>query len=233
MLKQRGQPKKKEWWERYLKNVIEFYGVPMNDIRKTIKEWRKQENILDDEALADLAFDLFRQPISEPKLAGILLLQEHVFDHLSVTRDLPRVAKLFQQGYVYDWHHTDWLCVKVLTKFVERDSNEAVTVLKEWVHADTLWQRRASLVSFVYVAKDHGDTILELAQHLAADPERFAQTAIGWSLRSLSETQADDVYTFVKKNQETLSQEAIRMATAKLTNKQRSSLGITGKRKRR
>jgi hypothetical protein len=41
MLRERGIPEKKEWWERYLKNVIGFYGVPMGDIRQAIKEWKK------------------------------------------------------------------------------------------------------------------------------------------------------------------------------------------------
>ena len=38
LLKGRAQPSKKEWWERYLKNKIEFYGVPMEEIRSITKD---------------------------------------------------------------------------------------------------------------------------------------------------------------------------------------------------
>ena len=246
LLKERGQPKKKLWWEKYLKNEIEFYGVPMEDIRRAIAEWKRNEEeeeeegdakseLTEDLLLLSYAWELMRHPVQESKMAGILILQNDCMDAMVPHRDLPVIASLFQEGYLHEWHSTDWLCVRVLGKLVELHGSVVVDILKkDWIHADnTLWQRRAALVTFVYIAKDHRDTILELATILSDSEERFAQTAIGWSLRSLSETEGDAVVEFLEQHRDVLSREAMRMASAKLTDSQRRQLGMTGKRRRR
>jgi 3-methyladenine DNA glycosylase AlkD len=63
-----------------------------------------------------------------------------------------------------------------------------------WCRAESLWQRRAALVSLVRIAR-HGDAnfagfsdlVLETASVNATSPERFLQTAVGWALRELPE----------------------------------------------
>jgi 3-methyladenine DNA glycosylase AlkD len=183
--------------------------------------------------LRNQAFELLDLESSEPKLAGILILQEHVFDSLQPKRDLPRIECLFREGHLPDWHHTDWCCVKVIGKLIERDDVEAVDILKEWVNSECLWQKRASLVSFVYHTQQHKDTVLSIADELCQDQRRFAQTAIGWTLRSLSEHEPNLVFEFLKRRHTQLTMEALKMASAKLSNQQRGRLGVTGKRKRR
>jgi hypothetical protein len=57
----------------------------MKDICSTIQKWKlahaNHDLTNDDATLCDVAFEeLFPHPVSEAKLAAILILQEHVFD---------------------------------------------------------------------------------------------------------------------------------------------------------
>ena len=267
-LKNSGQTSKKQWWERYLKQTISFYGTPMGDIRTNLHQWWKDEQHQEDKTsstdgnknvkrdyLIPTAWELFKQPIAEQKLCAILILQELAIDDLDATRDLPIIAKLFDDGYIYDWNTTDWLCVRVLGPWIQRDTVEndhddndgddlsndhsnknAATQISSWVDdaPATLWRQRASLVSFVNVENVQCiDLQFEVAAKLALNSERFAQTAIGWVIRERSKLHSNRVVAFIKQQRSNLSSEAINMASAKLSDRQRSELGLTKKRKRR
>jgi len=235
-----AEPRKKEWWDKYLKHVIEFYGVPMADIRTSVKDWVNLSGLLEEDGeddkngassiavLKQTAWSLIEQPVAEQKLAGILIFQNHV--DMSVD-DLSVLEKLFQNSHIYDWNTTDWLCVRVLGPLVSREGDAAVAVFKSWVR-DTesapLWQRRAALVAFVNIASEHCDHVLEIAGVLAQDEQRFAQTAVGWVLRNLAsaEGHTTKVVEFLKQNKEILSAEAINMASAKMSEDHRRQAGI-------
>lgn len=239
LLQQAGQPSKKQWWERYLKNEIEFYGTPMADIRSAVKTWISNQDQVSTAQLRSLAWSMFRQPIAEQKLAAILILQHHILpiQEMDASRDLPEIAQLFEEGYIYDWNTTDWLCVRVLGKLMEQDDGASTAnLISNWVHnGTTLWQRRAALVSFVNLAPTglHANLILETAAVLVQDSQLFAQTGVGWILRSLSDAHPDQVYAFLKEHQKQISVEGMRMAAARLSDSKRKALGVTGKRKRR
>jgi len=171
-LQKAGIPSKKAWWERYLKHEIEFYGVPMADIRRIVKAWvvDNQETKRNDDTntnskpdlsllLLPVAWRLFRQPIAEQKLAAISILQEHAFDQLDATRDLPILAQLLDQGFIADWNTTDWLCVRVLGKWMmttttnqdnDKDNPTVALQIAAWAKDPnaSLWRQRAALVAF-------------------------------------------------------------------------------------
>ena len=214
-LKESGQSSKKEWWEKYLKQTISFYGTPMGEIRKNLHQWHnKQSNNnnnseSNDWLLLPTAWELFRQPIAEQKLCAILILQELAFDQLVTDRDLPIIATLFDESYIYDWNTTDWFCVRVLGPWIQRNNDDnkeeddeeeesrsntakdssTANQIASWVDDKnaTLWRKRASLVSFVNVTDDHYiDLQFEIASKLAPNQERFAQTAIGWVMSTIN-----------------------------------------------
>ena len=206
-----ADPKTREWWEAYLKGAARFRGVKMSHIRAAVRAWAA-----DARPAPAVAYELFAQPHAEDKLAGVLLLREVLFDELDAREELPRIAAAFDAGHIADWSACDWLCVKLLAALVERDGVGAE--IAAWVDAPGLWRRRAALVSFAPLAPRADDALAELvltaAARLAADPERFAQTAIGWTLRELSKAHPQRVQAFADGHD--LSREARRMALAKL-----------------
>ena len=222
-LERRADPDKKAWWENYVKGAI-FRGTPMREIRSAVAGWLGTRPELSTTEIKQLACDLIRQPVTEDKLAGVLILSEHLIDELGV-EDLPAFHTLLAEGHLGDWNSCDWLCVKVLGRMLERSSERerVADELIEWTRTDELWVRRAGMVAFVNLAPK-GDAalpglterVLTGARRNAADKRRFAQTSVGWVLRELSRSNPEAVRRFLGERDKQLSAEARRAASAKL-----------------
>ncbi len=221
-LQRHAKPKKKAWWEAYLKQVITFRGVSMAVIRREVREWLPVENRV------ELALALIREPLAEDKLAGILILAEHVVPAGTPPGAalLPLMVPLFEQGHIADWNTCDWFCVKFTHRLVIRDGSDLAPAIAAWSDTDTLWQRRAALVSFVNLAPKGDDNwpgfvemLLRACATNVMDAARFSQTGVGWLLRELSKAEPDQVAAFVESHP--LSNEARKMALAKITGRGR------------
>lgn len=240
-LDQRAVAKTKAWWESYLKDEIEFRGVPMAGIRQSVNAWHDEAEP-DHEFLEEVALTLLRQPVAEDKLAGILIFQEHLLPaHKTDWRaDLAALEPVFDEGHIWDWNTCDWLCVRVLGPLADRNGEPCARAIASWTGAPGLWRRRAGVVAFVNLAargddffEGFVDLLLDASDANTQDPERFSQTSVGWVLRELSDAEPDRVFAFVGAHREQMSKEAIRMAAARLPDRQRVELGVTGKRGRR
>ena len=222
-LERRSDPGKRAWWENYVKGAS-FRGTPMREIRSTVAGWLAARPGLTTTEIKQLAFELIREPLTEDKLAGVLILSEHLIDELSVD-DLPAFRALLAEEHLGDWSSCDWFCVKVLGRMLERSSEpeRVADQLIEWTRSDELWVRRAGIVAFVNLAPK-GDAalpglterVLTGAERNAADNRRFAQTSVGWVLRELSTSNPEAVRRFLAERGDQLSTEARRAASAKL-----------------
>jgi 3-methyladenine DNA glycosylase AlkD len=215
----------RQWWTKYLKGAASFRGVKMGDIRAAAHAWFKEEQLGEHLSVGqqkDLALTLLEEDYTEDKLAGILFLQEILLPAgaLDWRSDLPRFARLFQEGYIRDWNVCDWLCVKMLGPLVEQQGEVCARGISEWREADSVWQRRASVVGFANLAKK-GDRnfpgftemVLDNCSHLLGSQERFAQTGVGWVLRELSRSDESRVIGFVEANLDRFSREGLKNAT--------------------
>lgn len=240
----RAEPKTKAWWENYLKHAIAFRGVKMADIRAALHQWVKEEGIAQRSVSQqkDLALGLIRLDYCEDKLAGILFLQELLLPAGAVRwqDDVPRFASLFEQGHIYEWNTCDWFCVRVLGPLAEQQGPPAARAIADWRTADNLWQRRASGVAFVNLAKrgegnfpGFTDMLLEVCVATVKSAERFAQTGTGWVLRELSLAEPQQVAGFVEEQLGFFSAEGLAYATAKLPAETKARLKAAHKARRR
>ena len=215
----------REWWTKYLRGAASFRGVKMGDVRTAVHAWFEEERLGEHLSVGqqkDLALMLLEEEYSEDKLAGILFLQEILFPAgaLDWRSDLPRFARLFDEGYIRDWSTCDWFCVKVLGPLVEEKGETCARAISEWRGANSVWQRRASVVAFANLASK-GDQnfpgftemVLENCSHLLGSQERFAQTGVGWVLREFSRSDQDLIIGFVEANLDRFSREALKNAT--------------------
>jgi hypothetical protein len=85
-----------------------FRGTPMREIRSAVSRWLGAHPELRGKELKALAFELMRQPLTEDKIAGILILAEHLIDELGPD-DLPDFRALFTDEHLGDWSACDWL----------------------------------------------------------------------------------------------------------------------------
>lgn len=222
-LERRADPAKKAWWENYVKGAS-FRGTPMREIRAAVGRLLENHPGISRARLKRLAFELIREPISEDKIAGILILAEHLIDDLGAA-DLRAFHALFADEHLGDWSACDWFCVKVLARMLQRspEREQIADELIAWTDSDRLWVRRAGLVAFADLASE-GDAalpglrarVLTGATRNAADGRRFVQTSVGWVLRELSHGEPEAVREFLAEYGERLSAEARRTASAKL-----------------
>jgi hypothetical protein len=90
--------KTKIWWDRYLRNTVEFRGVNFVCIREELHKWYKSEkiNTLSETQQLDLALSFFSGRFAEDKLTGVLFLQEYL-SKILIGKFLYRKLKNFSQ----------------------------------------------------------------------------------------------------------------------------------------
>ena len=215
----------REWWTKYLRGAASFRGVKMGDVRKAVHAWFEEERLGEHLSVGhqkDLALMLLEEDHTEDKLAGVLFLQEILLPAgaLDWRTDLPRFARLFDEGYIRDWNVCDWFCVKVLGPLVEQQGEACARAISEWREANSVWRRRASVVAFVNLANKGDRTflgfsemVLDNCSHLLGSQKRFVQTGVGWVLRELSRSEEGRVIGFVKANLYRFSREGLKNAT--------------------
>lgn len=216
----RADPKTRDWWTRYLRGEARFRGVRMPAIRQVVDDlWQRHDlAAAETAALLDLAWACTERPDSEDKLAGVLLVAEHLLERLDLDH-VDDLATPLAAGHLADWNTCDWYGVKVLGPFVAGapDVAAAAEAVAAWRSAPGLWQRRAAAVAFV----DHAgrpepypgfrSLLVEVCEANVADPTRWSQTSVGWLLRELAAADPGLVEAFLARHPE-LSTEARRNA---------------------
>ncbi len=220
-----ADPATKAWFEAYLKGVIPFRGLKLPQVKLITKEWYKSIKSFPMTDQTAIAFALLHEAHSEDKLAGIVLLQEPLISQgaIDYRTDLARFAAVFQAGAIADWSTCDWFCLRVLTTLVKREGEACARAIADWKDAENLWQRRASCIPFVSLAKQGDrvflgftDLILEVGETVVQSNERFSQTAVGWLWRELWVAEPERVVVAIEANLTQFSSEGLRYATEKL-----------------
>lgn len=222
----KGDTKTKQWWERYMKHVIEFHGIKMANLRRIVESWWSQS--MEDKPLEKrkgVARELLKCAVSEEKLAGVLVF-EKLADKLELSDLDPCFKRAFSDGHLCDWNNTDWLCMKVLHKLVMRGEAFARHIAGWTADRDeTVWLRRAGVVAFVQTAHHSDqdpnfggfcDLMLKAAERNLQSQERFLQTGTGWMLRELAKGNEKQVVHFISSKIGMFTSEGLRYATEKL-----------------
>lgn len=203
----------KDWWEKYMKNVIEFRGVSIPQIKKCLKIWRDQNSLnqLPFNKQTEIIFPLFEAHYAEDKLAAVIYIQEYLINNTDWRAMLTRYSEVFGKKLIYDWNVNDWFCVRVLSPTAKLCGKECAEEIASWVNDVYLWKARSSLVGLIGLTKDknYQDLICNTASVLIQREERFAKTAVGWVLREMSKNNLPAVKIFIKNNLEYYSKESL------------------------
>ena len=222
--------KTRDWWERYIKHNTIFRGVGIPQIREEIKKWHKQEQIikLPLEDQLNLALSFFAENHAEDKLAGVLLLQDYLYDKFDWKILIPKFENLFKNNYIYDWNVCDWFCVRVLGPMIKENGLPCAEAITKWNTSKNVWQARSSLVAFANYTKHSEYKLLMLGScsKLIRREERFAKTAVGWILRELSKTDKKAVMAFIEKHARYFSKESLENGIKKLSLSEKEELRI-------
>lgn len=207
--------KKKLWWEKYMRNVINFRGVGIPDIRNLQKKWYKKhlEHLSYKEQI-EITLEFFRQDLAEDKLAGILLLQNYLFDKESLSCMIEQYDVIFKEELIYDWNICDWFCVRVLSATIKKYERDAANIISSWSNDPYLWKARASVVAFIGLTKEdkYYSHIFENCSVLIQREERFAKTCVGWILHDIYKADEKVVFDFVNKYLKHFDKESLKNA---------------------
>jgi 3-methyladenine DNA glycosylase AlkD len=224
-LDQQADPATQQWFERYMKGVLPFRGLKLPLVRTIVQAWYPTIAALPPTEIRELALALLDQPHGEDKLAGILILQEKLLPkhQLDYQTAFPQFIQAFTDGAIADWNTCDWFCVRVLHGMAVQQGEDCVRAIASWQAASNLWQRRASCVSCVKLAKQGDrvftgfvDLLLEVGETVVQSTERFSQTAVGWLWRELWLAAPDAVVDRIEANITAFSSEGLRYATEKM-----------------
>lgn len=201
--------------------------VRSRSTRATVMRWWSEHGLGEHPAAVGkrIALALLEHKAIDDKLAGILVLEELLADHLRAT-DLPAFAELFaRQQQLGDGTVVDAFGVKVLGTLLHRvrGRGEVARALAQWRTAPSAAQRRAACAAFTALAPQ-GDAafpglvqlIFTVCSTVVWSRERSDQTAVGWLLHELSRAEPTRVEAFVRRHARFMSRECARHAIAKL-----------------
>ena len=179
-----GSPERAAGEKGYLKSDLEFFGVTVPDIRRTVQAAVRSHPGLDREAVLAWTAALWREPVHERRMAAVELLT------LAVRRltadDLPAVAKLLRACGT--WALVDGLACNVAGAIALRDPS-SWPLIDAWAADPVFWVRRSALLALlpgIRAGRPDLARFTRYAEPMLAEREFFIRKAIGWVLREIS-----------------------------------------------
>jgi 3-methyladenine DNA glycosylase AlkD len=174
--------------KRYLKSDLEFIGVAVPDIRRTVKSAVKYHlaanGRLDRETALAWALALWREPVHERRTAAVEILQIAVTtlgpEDLAALEQLIRTAR--------SWAYVDALAANIAGVIALRDSSSWDRI-DAWAADEDFWVRRSALLTLlpgIRAGQPDLQRFVRYSDPMLTEREFFIRKAIGWVLREIS-----------------------------------------------
>jgi 3-methyladenine DNA glycosylase AlkD len=189
-----GSPARATGEKAYLKSDLEFYGVTVPAIHKTVVAVWRESGPLDRQPLLDATDRLWSTRIHECRMAAVELLQLGR-DELE-GGDVPVLERLLRESLT--WALVDPLAVNVVGPLDERIG--IGRDLERWATDQDFWIRRSALLAHLLSLRSGvGDTdrFLRFADGMLDESEFFIRKAIGWCLRELGRKRPEVVESWL------------------------------------
>lgn len=198
--------------KRYFKETIQPRGIPLPKIRKIAESiWKMHKAELDLETVLVLTERLFETGYWEDPVVGMHLARK--FEKRFGEKELDRFEK-WVDCYINNWAHCDDLCPHLIAPILAQSPRKAQR-LKTWPQSENRWKRRASIVSFVSLAKkgNFNKEILGISKSLLADQkDDLVHKGNGWVLRELGKGNQQALLVFLRANQARIPRVTMRYA---------------------
>lgn len=202
---------KKAWMEAYMRHQFHFIGVPAPTRKAIQKQWFKNLSLVtSSEEISELIHQLYAFNEREYHYTAI--------DLLSIKRrflDDETIQTLLEMCITTNpwWDTVDFLATNIAGKWLYEREDLQRKIGHRWLQSTHLWLMRSALLfQLKYKEKTDFDLLSRYILSLSDHRNFFIQKAIGWALREYSKTEPAQVYTFVKENDNVLSNLAKREA---------------------
>lgn len=192
LLEDHRNAENQEWMEKYMRNQFSFLGIKTPERRELAKAYLKGLKAL---SMADV-FTLYNKPEREYKYIAIGILTKFQ-KNLSI-QDFEEIKAL---SLIEPWWDTiDSIGPLIYGPMALRDI-AVKEKLRELIYADSIWQRRISILfQLKYKDKMDEDFLAEAILQNADTREFFLDKAIGWVLREYSKTNPGFVREFIRQH---------------------------------
>lgn len=217
--------------QQVVPGVSAFYGVRVPALRALAKGIQRTYKT-DHEALKRIALASWKLASREHELFGLFLL-----GYLKTIEPNERweLGERFLPQ-VNHWEACDQLCAALLGEALAQDASFMDT-LELWIYDDSIWVRRAALVSTAYLrrSKFSDELALNLDQRALAmcealldDKEHYIRKAVDWAIREVIgrhyETGRDWMMRQAASHPSSTARSTIRLASRKLKDADREKL---------
>jgi 3-methyladenine DNA glycosylase AlkD len=223
-LEEKADPARAEGAQRYFREAFKCYGLTSAEVRDLAKEivltvkpvWSVEDAV----ALCDI---LLPNPIHEAKALGILVLERYREDFPSSL--FLKIKSWLASDYLNNWAAVDTLCPICVGSLLEKYP-ELVGKIESWVGSANRWVRRASLVSFIKLARkpEFMGPIYRMSVAHFADNDDLIQKANGWLLREAGKADAMRLEKFLLKHGPAIPRTTLRYAIERFGEKKRRAI---------
>ena len=223
-LRAKADPVRARGAERYFKHTVRCYGVAAPEVHALVSELHgfvKADWTVDDAiALCDL---LFADPELEAKSVGALILVR--FEKSYTPAFFVKVKSWLAADKLANWASVDVLCPPAMGAFLERYP-AYVEKIKAWACHPNRWVKRASLVSFIKLARKPGylPAIYEIAASVFPVDDDLVQKANGWLLREAGKADAARLERFLLTHGPAIPRTTLRYAIERFPPARRKAL---------
>ncbi|RYY39758.1 MAG: DNA alkylation repair protein [Chitinophagaceae bacterium] len=212
-LSAQGSPQNVEGAQRFFKEKIDNYGLPMAATRLLAREFGRELTTVSKEALFDLCEQLWRSGKMEE--AHIASFWTYSRRKEFTANDIDRFEKWIGH-YVSNWANCDNFCNNVMGAYLLKFP-EGAGRLEAWTASPNRWLRRAAAASLIVPARKGLmlDASLRIATLLLHDADDLVQKGYGWLLKEQCKKNSEAVYDFVATHKKEMPRTALRYAIEK------------------
>jgi len=221
-----ADPERAQGAQRYFKEreKVLFLGISTPDMReldqelflKIKPEWGVAE-------ATEFCRIMLANPYHEVKGLGILSFERY-------RKDFPRSTFATIKGWLLadrcdSWALVDVLCPTSVGALLEKYP-DLVKEIKGWARSPNRWVRRASIVSFIKLAKksQYLDAIYNIVRSHFADPDDLIQKASGWLLREAGKADLVRLEKFLRRHGPAIPRTTLRYAIERFPEPKRKAL---------
>jgi 3-methyladenine DNA glycosylase AlkD len=167
---------------KYFGIMINSYGLGEAEEKDLIESYLDNFKQLSLEERFELARMFYAADFSEQVNFGDAILR------LSLNELAPGHYDFLDEigSCLSNWADTDWFCIYILQPLLKKNPEETLRLLRKWNSSDSLWKRRASVVTFarkIGMSGEFTDEALELCDNLIWDEEDMVRKGVGWTLK--------------------------------------------------
>ena len=223
-LKAAADPVRARGAERYFKDTVKCFGVASPEVRdldaELFKLVRADWTVDDAVALCDI---LFADRELEAKAIGGLMLARYKKDYAPSL--FAKIEGWLAADLLDNWASVDVFCTDAMAAFL-RKHPAFVERIKAWAFHPNRWVKRASLVSFIKLARKGEclDAIYAISASAFPVDDDLIHKANGWLLREAGKADIGRLERFLRKRGPDMPRTTLRYAIERFPEAKRKDL---------